>query len=42
MHECSICSQVCDCDGEDTWYDEAPDDCACECEEDDDWEGASE
>ena len=20
MHECPECGQVCDCDGEDTWY----------------------
>lgn len=33
MHECPNCGFICDCDGEDLWYDEAPADCACECEE---------
>jgi len=37
MHECPKCSVVCDCDGEDTWYDRPPRSCqcACECDEDD-------
>lgn len=32
MHECPECGQVCDCDGEDTWYgwDEI-EDCNCDC-----------
>jgi hypothetical protein len=29
MHECPICGQYCDCDGEDMDQ-EAPDDCTCE------------
>jgi hypothetical protein len=33
MHECPQCGQACACDGEDTWFDEAPDDCECECED---------
>ena len=31
MHECPWCGQACDCDMDDTWFDEAPLDCACEC-----------
>jgi hypothetical protein len=31
MHECPVCGQACDCDGDDLWCD-APDDCSCECE----------
>jgi len=34
MHECPMCNQACDCDGEDLWQ-EAPDDCQCECLDDD-------
>ena len=29
MHECPICGQACDCDGDDTWMD-APANCACD------------
>lgn len=32
MHECWNCGQACDCDGEDTWWDNY-EDCECECEE---------
>ena len=32
MHECSECGNSCDCDGEDLWYDTAPDECDHECE----------
>lgn len=37
MHECQICGQACDCDGEDTWFENVAN-CAHECEdfEDDD------
>lgn len=31
MHECPDCGQACDCDGEDTWFDECPDNCECDC-----------
>ena len=30
-HPCPECDQACYCDGEDTWWDEAPDDCSHEC-----------
>lgn len=34
MHECPICGQACDCDGEDTWYGYPYNmDCTCNCEE---------
>ena len=33
MHECEICGQVCDCDGEDLQHDAAPNDCSHECDE---------
>lgn len=32
MHECPVCGQACDCDGEDTWLD-APLDCDHDCDE---------
>lgn len=35
MHVCPNCLQVCDCDMEDHWQ-EAPDDCSHECDEDGD------
>lgn len=35
MHECPRCALACDCDGEDTWFDDPPVDCRCECDEDD-------
>lgn len=31
MHECPGCGMVCDCDGEDTWYESASDECTCGC-----------
>lgn len=37
MHECPACGMVCDCDGEDLWWDfdsQAVEECTCECEED--------
>ena len=37
MHECPNCGQVCDCDGEDTWFDNV-DDCACDCYLDEDYD----
>ena len=33
MHDCSNCGQVCDCDGEDFFYDNPPPDCSHECDE---------
>lgn len=39
MHECINCGDTCDCDQEDTWYDD-PEYCDHECEdydEDEDW-----
>jgi hypothetical protein len=30
MHECPECGQACDCDGEDTWFENVTD-CACTC-----------
>lgn len=39
MHDCPICGEACYCDMEDH-FQEAPDDCCHECEEDfevDDW-----
>lgn len=33
MHECFECGQACDCDIEDTWFDEAPDDCSHDCDD---------
>lgn len=30
MHECPDCGFACDCDGEDTWFEEYPD-CECDC-----------
>jgi len=34
MHECPICGQTCDCDGEDTWFSYPYNlDCTCNCEE---------
>jgi hypothetical protein len=40
MHTCPKCWQACDCDGEDTWYDEEPTDCSHNCQpyEGDDYE----
>lgn len=32
MHECHECGQACDCDGEDTWFDNYPG-CICDCED---------
>lgn len=34
MHECPDCGQACDCDGEDTWFDEV-EECDCDCWRDD-------
>jgi len=34
MHECPECGQACDCDGEDTWFDNYTN-CEHECDE---WE----
>lgn len=34
MHECFLCGQACDCDGEDVWHSMYAD-CVHECEEDD-------
>jgi hypothetical protein len=31
MHDCPDCGQACDCDGEDTWFDEV-DECEHNCE----------
>ncbi len=31
-HECPTCGQACYCDMEDTWFDEAPEDCMHDCE----------
>ena len=43
MHECVECGQACDCDQEDTWFEEIdPTQCfhEChECEESDDFDG---
>jgi hypothetical protein len=38
MHECGECGQACDCDGEDTWFDDLQTylNCSHECEEFDD------
>ena len=33
MHECPICGQICDCDGDDFFHDKSPQYCACDCEE---------
>lgn len=30
MHECPDCGYACDCDGEDTWWNDY-DECACSC-----------
>lgn len=35
MHECPVCQMDCDCDGDDLWYDEAPDECEHDCDDDD-------
>ena len=35
MHLCPECEADCDCDGEDLFYDTAPDDCEHECDDDD-------
>ena len=44
MHDCPDCGQACACDGEDTWNDEASEDCVHDCDpqdiEDDDYLGA--
>lgn len=32
MHDCPKCGMACACDLEDHWQD-APDDCSCQCEE---------
>lgn len=34
MHECYSCGQACDCDSEDTWYDDDPE-CTCDCQDSD-------
>jgi hypothetical protein len=44
MHECSACGQACDCDGEDTWFDDLNTflNCSHDCEEErDDFEDYS-
>ena len=33
MHECPICGQICDCDGDDFFHDKSPQYCACDCVE---------
>lgn len=38
MHDCPDCGYACDCDIEDTWWDEAPDDCSHECDDFDDFD----
>lgn len=35
MHDCPDCGETCDCDSEDTWFDDY-DDCEHVCEPDDD------
>lgn len=43
MHECPECGQACDCDGEDTWFDDLQTslNCTHDCEEfDDDNDGS--
>jgi len=30
-HECPECGELCDCDKEDIYWDEAPDDCSHDC-----------
>lgn len=42
MHECPYCGEACDCDEEDMWHDEAPDDCMCPCLEEGDWDDEDE
>jgi len=39
MHECPNCGQACDCDGEDTWFDDLNTylSCSHDCEEQDDF-----
>jgi hypothetical protein len=37
MHDCPNCEAACDCDMEDH-YQEAPDDCDHECDEDEDFD----
>jgi len=39
MHDCLDCGMACDCDCDDTWFDEAPDDCSHQCDDEDfdDW-----
>jgi hypothetical protein len=37
MHECPECGQVCDCDCEDTWFDEDLG-CSHECDEHDEYD----
>jgi hypothetical protein len=32
MHDCPNCGQACDCDGEDTWFNNYPG-CLCDCED---------
>lgn len=36
MHECPFCGEVCDCDIEDTWNEEAPTDCPHVCKDESD------
>lgn len=33
MHSCPDCDQACDCDGDDTWFDDV-DECCHDCDED--------
>lgn len=35
MHECPECFETCDCDQEDTWFND-PEECFHECEPEDD------
>jgi hypothetical protein len=35
MHDCPECGEACDCDGEDTWFENYPN-CAHQCAEEDD------
>lgn len=40
MHECIECGLTCDCDGEDLFYEIAPDECDHECEFEHEYETA--
>lgn len=38
MHDCPECYQACDCDGEDTWFDDIEFSCFHECDEEEDYD----